>query len=424
MPKAHYKFEPGGPLTEIKPHSIAKHDVLRSYLSAYFQTLAPSHQQEELKLTLVDGFAGGGIYEHSITKQPILGSPFVFLEAAKEAEALINQNRAKPLRMNIDYFFIEKDKSAFSLLSDTIKSEGYGPRVGSDIKLINGSFEHHVTSLSDFIKKKNPRNGRSIFFLDQYGYTDVPAPLVRSILTRFPSAEVILTFNVDSFINYASDSSLTDHSLEKAGLPDALLGRTIDDIKSSEGDFRLFIQSCLHQKLVASCGARFYTTFFIRTEGHGVYWLVHLSQHHRARDVMTNVHWSKNNHFIHYGGPGLDMYHVLGYEPKADSSLSNQLELGFCFDNPAKDRSINTLMEQIPHYVFAHDEGIAFGELFATTCNTSPADSLRYKEAIESLVVQKEIAIISPDGKRRLKASTIRDADRLVPSKQLVLALE
>lgn len=422
MPRAHYNFRTGGPFAEIKPHSIAKHDVLRSYLSAYFQTLAPSHQQEELKLTLVDGFAGGGIYEHSLTKQPILGSPFVFLEAAKEAEALINMKRRKPLRMNIDYFFIEKDSDAFTLLSETMTTEGYQPRIGADINLINGSFENHVNSLSDFISRKNPRNGRSIFFLDQYGYTDVPAVLVRSILSRFPSAEVILTFAVDSFINYATDSPLTKNSLDKAGIPEALKGRTIEDIKGNERDFRLYIQSCLYEALVNACGARYYTTFFIRTEGHGDYWLVHLSQHPRARDVMTQVHWEHNNHFIHYGGPGLDMFHALGYDPKSDSSLSNQFELGFRFDNPAKEQSHNTLMEQIPHHVFANDEGLTFGELFATTCNDSPADSQRYKEAIASLVETKEIEVVSPGGSQRRKATTIRDTDRLIPSKQMTFS--
>lgn len=135
---------------------------------------------------------------------------------------------------------------------------------------------------------------------------------------------------------------------------------------------------------------------------------------------MTKVHRSLNNHFIHYGGAGVDMYHVLGYDPRPDSSLSNQMDLGFCFDNPAKERSIGTLMEQIPHYVFSNDEGNSFGELFATTCDSSPSDSQRYKEAIESLFVNNEIGILSPDGKRRLKASTIKDADRLVPSKQLI----
>lgn len=422
MPRVHYDFKSGGPFAEIKPHSIAKHDVLRSYLSAYFQTLAPSHQQEELKLTLIDGFAGGGIYEHAVTKEPVLGSPFVFLEAAKEAEALINMKRQKPLRMNIDYFFIEKKKAAFSLLSETLAAEGFSSRIGDDIKLINGAFEQHVTSLNEFISKKNPRNGRSIFFLDQYGYTDVPANLVRSILGSFPSAEVILTFAVDSFINYATDSPLTNNSLDKVGIPEALRGRTIENIKSNERDFRLYIQSCLHDSLVKACGARYYTTFFIRTEGHGDYWLVHLSQHHRARDVMTKVHWEHNNHFIHYGGAGLDMFHALGYDPKLDSSLSNQYDLGFCFDDPAQERSVKTLTEQIPHYVFANDDGISFGELFATTCNDTPADSQRYKEAIAALVDTKDIEVVSPEGSKRLKATTIRDTDMLIPSKQMTFS--
>ncbi|MCU7858513.1 MAG: three-Cys-motif partner protein TcmP [Candidatus Thiodiazotropha sp. (ex Lucinoma kastoroae)] len=424
MPRVHYGFSPEGPIAEIKPHSIAKHKVLHSYLSAYFQTLAPSHQQEELKLTIVDGFAGGGIYEHSISKEPVLGSPFVFLKAAQEADAIINQGRNKPFRMNIDYFFIEKEKDAHTLLKNTLIQEEYGARLETDIKLIHGTFEQQITPISEFIKKKNPRNGRSIFFLDQYGYTDVPTDVVRRILGSFPTAEIILTFNVDSFINFASDSSTTNNILRNTGIPDALRGRSIEDIKNSERDFRLYIQSCLYQELVTKCGARFFTSFFIRTEGHGDYWLVHLSQHHRARDVMTKIHWSHNNHFIHYGGPGLNMYEVLGYDHKYDLSNSNQLGFDFLFDNPAEERSVNLLMNQLPHYIFSHDEGISFGELFATTCNTSPADSIRYKKSVEQLYSHKEIEILSTDGKKRTKATTIRDTDRLIPSKQRSFSFE
>ncbi|MEW8026619.1 MAG: three-Cys-motif partner protein TcmP [Candidatus Thiodiazotropha endolucinida] len=422
MTRVHYDFKPCGPYATIKSHSVAKHDVLRSYLSAYFQTLAPSHKQEELKVTLVDGFAGGGVYEHADTKEIVFGSPFVFLQAAKEAEALINCKRQKPLRMNIDYFFIEKKRDAFKLLSETLKTNGYSDRLNEDIKLIHGDFEQQVTTLVDFISKKNPRKGRSIFFLDQYGYKDVPANLVRTILNRFPSAEVILTFAVDSFINYATDSPLTLSSLDKVGIPEALKGRTIEDIKSNERDFRLYIQSCLHESLVKACGARYYTTFFIRTGGHGDYWLVHLSQHHRARDVMTRIHWMHNNNFIHYGGPGLDMFHTLGYDPNLDSSLLNQFELDFCFDDPAHKNSVKMLKEQIPHHVYASDTGISFGELFATTCNNSPADSQRYKDAIASLINIKEIEVYSPDGSQRRKATTIKDTDLLIPSKQITMS--
>jgi three-Cys-motif partner protein len=413
-----YEFVADGPLAIVKQHSVAKHDVLRAYLVEYIQTLVVSPAQEELRVTLVDGFAGGGIYRHEATQEVVLGSPLVMLEAAKEAEFLINQGRQRPLKMNIDYFFVEVKKDAFDLLSKTLGAHGYTGRVGNDIKLFNSKFDVVAPSISEFIGKKSPRSGRSIFFLDQYGYSDVPTSLIRSILQGHPSSEVILTFNVDAFINYASDQPATSNLLQKIGIPDILRGRTIDDIKSKESDFRLFIQSVLYRDLVEACGARYYTLFFIRTSGHGDYWLVHLSQHPRARDVMTRIHWKKNNNFIHYGGAGIDMFHALGYSSDRDDNYKGQSDLGFCFDDVAGNASTKALMQQLPHIIYAHQDGISFGELFATTCNTSPADSLKYKEALAQLVGQKDIEIISPDGSRRLKASTIGDKDQLVPSRQ------
>lgn len=418
MTRALYDWGSDGSLPIIKQHSIAKHEVLHAYLVEYIRTLVISPHQEELRLTFVDGFAGGGIYQHETTKTTVLGSPFVFLNAAKEAEAFINIGRQKPLRMNVDYFFVEVDHNAFALLGKTLKEQGYDGRIGADIKLLNGRFEIKAADIQSFISAKTPRSGRSIFFLDQYGYKDVPTSLIRSILTGLPAAEVILTFNVDSFINFASDSPATANALQQIGIPDVLRGRTIEDIKKSEKDFRLYIQSCLYRDLIEACGARFYTLFFIRTEGHGDYWLVHLSQHPRARDVMTRVHWAKNNNFIHYGGAGIDMFRALGYSADRDASFTGQSSLGFCFDDPAEQASVTRLMEQLPRIIYANQEGTSFGELFAMTCNTSPADSMKYKEALARLTQLKEIEIVSPDGNRRQKASTITDKDQLVPSKQ------
>lgn len=342
----------------------------------------------------------------------------MFLEAVQEAETLVNAKRQKPLHMNVDYFFIESDPDTCSFLAQSLRDRGFGQRIGTDIKILNGRFEEVVEQITQFIQKKTPRNRRSIFLLDQYGYKDVPTPLVRSILSQLPAAEIILTFNVDSFINFASDSPLTTSLLQQIGIPDVLQGRSIEEIKKSKRDFRLYIQSCLYRGLVDACGASFYTPFFIRTGGHGDYWLVHLSRHPRARDVMARVHWSNSNNFIHYGGPGIEMFQVLGYNPILDDSLTGQSSLGFCFDDPAADASIKALMEQLPHIIYASLEGISFGKLFAATCNTSPADGAKYKEALALLVQHKEIDIISPDGYRRLKASTITDKDQLLACRQ------
>lgn len=418
MTHAPYIWRANGPPAKIKQHTVAKHEILRTYLIEYIQTLVISPHQEELKLTLVDGFAGGGIYEHEDTKVLLPGSPLIFLEAAKEAEALINIERQKPLRMSLDYFFVEKKKSVYQQLLHTLKDRGYEDRIGKDIKVLHGEFDDHEGAIRTFIASKSPKNGRSIFLLDQYGYSQVPTALIRQILSELPRAEIILTFNVDAFINFANDAH-ANKLLQQIGVPDVLRGRTIDDIKKNEKDFRLYIQACLYQGLVDACDARYYTPFFVRNpDGHGDYWLVHLSQVPRARDVMARIHWKKNNNFIHYGGAGINMFQVLGYNPEHDNSVTGQTSLGFCFDDPAKDASVKMLMEQLPHIIYADHEGLSFGELFATTCNTSPADTEKYKVALGQLVQLAEIEIVSPDGARRLKASTITDKDQLLPPKQ------
>ena len=300
-----YNWKDGPDL--IQQHSVAKHRILQAYLAAYFKTLVSSHTQEEMRLTLVDGFAGGGLYVHSDTKETVKGSPFIFLEATREAEYLINKDRRKKVDLRVDYHFVEPDKHAHQHLDKVLREAGYGDRIGNGIFLRHAKFQDEADSIIEFIKKKSPRNGRSIFSLDQYGYKDVPTDLIRKIFAKLPSAEVILTFGVDSFINFASDGKLTQRLLDGMGVPGVLQGRSIDEIKESERDWRLFIQSALYRSLVENCGARHYTPFFIRNRnGHGDYWLIHLSQHHRARDVMTEVHWANNNYFIHYGGAGLD----------------------------------------------------------------------------------------------------------------------
>lgn len=405
----------------IQQHSIAKHRILQTYLAAYFRTLVSSPNQEVLKLTLVDGFAGGGMYVHSNTRDVVNGSPLIFLAAAQEAEFLINKDRYKPVKFSIDYFFVEAEKHAYTHLDKVLREAGYGDKIGNTIQLRYARFQDEADSIIEFIKKKNPNNGRSIFMLDQYGYKEVPTQLIKHIFANLPSAEVILTFAVDSFLNYAADSDLTQRLLDNIGVPDILQGRSFEEIKSSEKRWRLFIQSALYRALVDRCGAKYYTPFFIRNKkGHGDYWLIHLSQHYKARDVMTEVHWEHNNYFIHYGGAGLDMFQMIGYDPDYDAAYLGQSDLGFEFDDMARKSSITALIEQIPHLVYANDEGVSFGVLFATTCNGSPASAKIYRESIGILLEEKVVEIVRGDGGKRRSANQIRLNDQIIAPVQKV----
>lgn len=403
----------------IQQHSVAKHRILQAYLAAYFQTLVSSPNRETLKLTLVDGFAGGGLYVHQDTREVVKGSPFIFLEATREAEYLINKDRHKPVQLLVDYFFTEADPHAHKHLDKVLREAGYGDRIGNGIYLEHARFQDKADAIIEFIKKKSPRNGRSIFALDQYGYKEVPTHLMRKIFEALPSAEVILTFGVDSFMNFANDGDQVKDLLDGLGLPDIFAGRSIDEIKASDRDWRLFLQSTLYRRLVENCGARHFTPFFIRNRGgHGDYWLIHMSQHHRARDVMTEVHWANNNYFIHYGGAGLDMFQMVGYDPAHDSQYLKQSALGFEFDDVAKHASIAALNEHIPRRVHADDTGISFGELFATTCNSSPASAQIYRESVGQLIAERVIEVVPADGGSRRSAAQIKATDQLMAPRQ------
>lgn len=179
-----YNWKDGPDL--IQQHSVAKHRILQAYLAAYFKTLVSSPTQEEMRLTLVDGFAGGGLYVHADTGEPVKGSPFIFLDATREAEYLINKDRRKKVDLRVDYFFAEPDKHAHQHLDKVLREAGYGDRIGNNIFLRHAKFQDEANSIIEFIKKKSPRNGRSIFTLDQYGYKDVPTELIRNIFAKLP----------------------------------------------------------------------------------------------------------------------------------------------------------------------------------------------------------------------------------------------
>lgn len=408
----------------IQQHSVAKHRVLQAYLAAYFRTLVSSPNQDVLKLTLVDGFAGGGLYVHADTRETVKGSPFIFLEATREAEFVINKDRRKPVELQVDYFFTEADRHAYMHLDKVLREAGYGDKIGKGIYIDHARFQDKADAIIEFIKKKSPKNGRSIFALDQYGYKEVPTQLMRKIFDSLPRAEVILTFGVDSFINFANDGDQIRGLLDGLGIPDIFAGRSIDEIKTSERDWRLFIQSALYRRLVENCGARHFTPFFIRNRGgHGDYWLIHMSQHPRARDVMTEVHWANNNHFIHYGGAGLDMFQMVGYDPVHDSQHRGQSILGFEFDDVAKQATLAALMEHIPQRVYAADSGMSFAELFDGTCNDSPASATLYRESLARLLQESAIEVVGLDGARRRSAAQIKDSDRLRQPNQRSLFL-
>lgn len=75
-------------------------------------------------------------------------------------------------------------------------------------------------------------------------------------------------------------------------------------------------------------------------------------------------------------------------------------------------------MEQILRLIYAHDKGISFGEMFAKTCNTSPASAEIYRDAIGKLLEEKVIEAISVDGVQRRSGQQVKATDQILPPRQ------
>jgi hypothetical protein len=236
---------------------------------------------------------------------------------------------------------------------------------------------------------------------------------VRTILEGLENAEVILTFATDFLIDYLSSDSATQAKLNKLGI--SLPTRSIETEKS-KNNWRRAIQLTLHREIQQKTNAKFYTPFFIRSkDSHRDFWLIHLSGHHRARDVMVGLHWELNNCFAHYGKPGLNM---LGYDPDQDLTLKPQTWLpGFFFDETAKNLTLESLYAELPFFLHRTGEPIDFKTLFSKISNETPSTSDILREVIRDLTIDGVISVRDRTGLTTRRAGAQDDSDVIIINK-------
>src|SRR5262249_5732299 len=130
------------------------------------------------------------------------------------------------------------------------------------------------------------------------------------------AAECILTFAVGWLIDYLSDNPRV---LQRVA-PIELAEEQIKEYLRLKGEWggRYYIQRLLLKHILQSTGATFQSPFFLRSrEARKDLWLLHLSKHLKARNVMVESHWLINNQSLSQGHGGLDM---LGFDPNIDQS--------------------------------------------------------------------------------------------------------
>lgn len=402
-----FKWHPKEPPPRIETHSKAKLDVLRRYIREYFNRLNVYLQREEFKLDLIDGFAGGGTFRDGDTV--LSGTPLVMLEEAKEAENRLNQGRKKRLRIDCQFYFIDKEEAHTDHLRKVLKEREY--KVDEDKIIVRtGLFENEIKDVLKSIKQRQPRAGRAIFLLDQTGFSQVELSLVSSILNELPAAEVILTFAADALINYLAKTPEKIKAVSPLQLTEQQIGDLIEHRAGAGG--RALIQRTLRDHIRRVTGAEYDTPFFIRpTLSRRALWFLHLSRHPTARDVMIRLHWDIKNRFEHYGSGDFDM---LGWDALRNPSSLHLFEFNDFDEEQMQDQLLNSLPRKLSGLV--SEQPVTVDTMRHVFANRTAARFSDLDEIVLQLFREKEFQILNPEGKVRS-----RSLKRLKPTDRIAL---
>ena len=407
-----FRWHPDDPPPPIEEHSKAKLAVLRSYLRAYLDRLNVNPNREEFKLDLVDGFAGGGTFRDG--GDIISGTPLVMLEEVKNAESRLNRKRRKSLRFDCKFYFIEKEVEHVEHLRKVLTERKY--RIGDGRIIVrNSKFEDEVDDIFGEIIRRQPRSRRAIFLLDQTGFSQVKLALVARILRELPAAEVILTFAADTLVNFLVETPSLVKSVAPLELPESRIQSLIAQRNGAGG--RALVQRVLRTHLRTITGATYDTPFFLRPEkSRRALWLIHLSRHPTARDVMIQRHWDHRNTFEHYGPGGFEM---LGWE-----ALEARTFPLFRFGKIDAEKMRDQLLESMPDQLacLAHDQPVTVDAVRHALANETAARFSDLDRVILDLFREKEFDILNPDGKMRSRSlRQLRPTDRIALPSTLLL---
>lgn len=386
----------------IRPHSSRKLDVIEQYVRVYLKTLASDPRINNIALSIVDTFCGGGVYKNGISGKVEFGSPLRLVNIVRATESELAAERRKPFKILAKFYFSDASKEHVDFLTSELKKNGFREEIGKSICLTSGRSSDTLQRIVSQVRRSRG-NTRSIFVLDQFGYKDVPMEDVRMILRRLPNAEIILTFSVDALLNFLTDKHEPNETLRQFGVNRELISfwRQCDRDRKDRAYAQKFVMDCLHR----SSSVEFFTPFLLLSpDERRTIVLAHLSRHQRARDKMLGIHWDQQNSFRHHGSGS---FYELGYDPRKmdyDDDL-------FSFREEDRLDMQRSLQDELPGRLFdmMNGDGIAVEEFLRAIGNKTAARNDDILKIVRQMAAARDVQVQRPDGKLRRRALDIGD---------------
>jgi three-Cys-motif partner protein len=252
---------------EIDPHTLAKHDILRRYLGAWFPILGTYNQ----RIVYIDGFCGPGRYKGGQD-----GSPVIALK-----EALKHSQRLSKTRLT----FLFTDERPDRI--DHLRNELSQIKTPSSftIQPETGEFDKVLTSLLDGLDANGAKLAPTFAFIDPFGFKGLSFELVKKLLTN-DKTEVFVNVMADSINRFLEhpEEQIPQHIVSLFGTPDVL------EVAKQFGD-RVGNLRALYQAQLRKC-ARF-VRFFEMRDSHGrvIYYLFFAGNHPLGHIKMKEAFW-------------------------------------------------------------------------------------------------------------------------------------
>ncbi|MGK5554684.1 three-Cys-motif partner protein TcmP [Actinomadura kijaniata] len=192
---------PTGVTWSCDPHTLAKHELLRRYLEAWYPI--QMQRPEVPGVTYIEGFAGPGIYNHGEPGSPVIAAK-VFLRRRKFLD------QGKKLTMA----FIEEKAGRLERLKQEMA------KAVADFEPLPATFRTHYqrgecgSIVTSVLQRPRRDRGPVLAFLDSFGGPDVPFQLPRTI-AQIPSSEVLITFGTN-FLTRFGDTDAHQASGDEA----------------------------------------------------------------------------------------------------------------------------------------------------------------------------------------------------------------
>jgi len=248
------------------PHTIAKIELLESYLEPWFAILGRSRYKQDI--VYVDGFCGPGEYSNHPT-----GSPMAAINAAN---SILNADKGYWKAGDVHLVFIDKDANSIAHLDKKLAEMLLHPRIHT--RTIAKSFIEGLKEIRRELSRSFKAHHPLFVFIDPFGVKGVPFRIVAEIL-QSPCSEVLINLDADGIARIFQAGDKAGH---EKNLREIFGDNSWRDVLTAVGSFHEKCASVLElykRKLKSLPNVGYVFSFEMRNKSGLDYYLVFASQH-------------------------------------------------------------------------------------------------------------------------------------------------